>query len=158
MASRNVLTQSVTVTTSQYRAAIARIIRDLQAQHHLTDLDFAERVGCSVGTVRNARNEESDLGGIWLAKIERAFGTGSINPYLALGGSRAEPIDAQGNSDILPFIGRATVAIAEARDPNGPGGVREIFAERVGYLPHLKALQKELNALVCEIEAERAAA
>jgi hypothetical protein len=59
--------------------------------------------------------------------------------------------------DVLPFIAKANLKIAEARDPASPGGTRETLPERAGYLPELRLLQRELGALICQIEGELAA-
>lgn len=158
MGELNVLANSEPVTTKACRRAVAQIIRDLQLTHRLTDCDFAEKIGCSVGTVRNARNEETDLSSIWLTRIEQRFGAGSIDPYLALAGSRSVPIDATAASDPLPAMTAAVHRLAVARSPNSPGGARETHGELLDMLPDLKTLQQAVSALVCRIEKMRAAA
>ena len=82
------MSRNGSITTAEYRKAVGEIIRSLQAQHGLSDLDFAEKIGCCKGTVRGARNEESELGGVYLGRIEAAFGVGSIDPYLKQFGMR----------------------------------------------------------------------
>lgn len=141
------MTNDAPVTTSCYRRAVARIIRDLQSRHGLTDLEFGERVGCSVGTVRNARNEDSDLGAIWLTRIERQFGTGAIDPYLELGGSRAAPIQADEAADALPTTTAAIHKLALARSPESPGGERITHCELLGMEGEIDAALRALTNL-----------
>lgn len=157
MPQRSVMTNSEHLTTSRYRNAVAEIIRTLQLSHDLTDLEFAERIGCSIGTVRNARNEESDLGAIWLAKIEATFGTGSIDPYLRLSGSRSAPIEPDEAADALPTTTAAIHKLALARSPDSPGGETITHCELLGMEGAIDAAIKALTALKCRCEKVRAA-
>lgn len=144
-------------TTREYRSAVAKIIRDIQACQGLTDADFAEEIGCSVGTVRNARNEESDLCTLFLTRIEKHFGAGSIDPVLALGGSRAVPLEADPNADALPSTAAAVHRLAVARSPNSPGGERITHAELLSLEPELDAAIKALTGLKVRCSQVRAA-
>jgi transcriptional regulator with XRE-family HTH domain len=157
MSAHNVLRHDGTVTTKSYRNAVAEIIRTLQLLHDLTDLDLAERIGCSVGTVRNARNEECDLGAVYLSRIEAAFGTGSIDPYLRLAGSRCAPIEADESADALPTTTAAIHKLALARSPASEGGERITHSELLGMEPDIDAAIKALTALKCRAEKARAA-
>lgn len=157
MASASVLANCAPVTTSAYRRAVAEIIRGLQLQHGLTDLDFAERIGCSIGTVRNARNEESDLGAIFLTRIEAAFGTGSIDPYLRLAGSRSAPLQPDEHADALPTTTAAIHKLALARSPGGPGGEVITHSELLEMEAEIDAAIKALTTLKCRAEKVRAA-
>jgi len=152
-----VLANNEPVTTGSYRRAVAEIIRGLQLAHHLTDLDFAEKVGCSIGTVRNARNEESDLGAIWLTRIEATFGTGSIDPWLRLGGSRCAPIESDPNADAMPTTTAAIHKLAVARSPGSPGGEVITHSELLEMEGAIDAAIKALTALKCRAEKARAA-
>lgn len=144
-------------TTKEYREAVAKIIRDVQAAHGLSDVDFAEIVGCSLGTVRNARNEQSDLCTLFLTRIERHFGAGSIDPVLALGGSRAVPIDAGEECDALPSTAAAVHRIAVARSPSSPGGERITHQELLDIEPEIDAAIRALSALKVRCSQVRAA-
>jgi transcriptional regulator with XRE-family HTH domain len=158
MATRaSVLTHSNDLTTARYRNAVAEIIRSLQLTHDLTDLDFAERIGCSIGTVRNARNEESDLGAIWLAKIEKVFGTGSIDPFLRMSGSRSAPTEPDETADALPTTTAAIHKLALARSPDSPGGEAITHCELLDMESAIDAAIKALMALKCRAEKVRAA-
>jgi transcriptional regulator with XRE-family HTH domain len=155
--SRTVLANCAPVTTSEYRNAVAEIIRAQQLLHDLTDLDFAEKIGCSINTIRNARNEESDLGAIYLSRIERVFGTGSIDPYLRLAGSRCAPIEADESADALPTTTAAIHKLALARSPASEGGERITHSELLGMEQDIDAAIKALTALKCRAEKARAA-
>ncbi len=52
--SGNVLLPMPMPTHKALRAAVAKIVRRIQADHYLTDEDFAAMVGVSEGTVANA--------------------------------------------------------------------------------------------------------
>ena len=154
---RNVLTENGLATSKECRRAVARIVRDLQAQHELTDCDFAEAIGCSIGTVRNARNEETDLCNLWLARIEQRFGAGSIDPYLAIVGSRSIAITSDPSLDALPSTTAAIHSIAVARSPGSPGGERITHGELLAMEPELDAAIKALCALKARCDEVRAA-
>lgn len=151
------MNSSAAITTSDYRRAVGEIIRNLQAEHGLSDLAFSERVGCSLGTVRNARNEESDLGAIWLSRIEKAFGAGSIDPYHALAGTRAVPIEADPALDALPSTTAAIHSLAVARSPTSPGGETITHNELLGMEREIDGAIKALCALKARCESVRAA-
>lgn len=157
MSAHNVLTESGLATSKDCRRAVARIVRDLQHRHDLTDCDFAEAIGCSVGTVRNARNAETDLGNLWLTRIEQRFGAGSIDPYLALAGSRSVPITADPSLDALPSTTAAIHSIAVARSPGSPGGERITHCELLAMEPEIDAAIKALCALKARCDDVRAA-
>lgn len=157
MSGANILANNAAVTTSKYRGAVAEIIRGLQLAHGLTDLDFADRIGCSINTVRNARNEDSDLGALFLTRIEAAFGTGSIDPYLRLAGSRSAPIEPDETADALPSTTAAIHHLAVARSPHSPGGEIITHTELLEMEHLIDAAIKALTALKVRAEKARAA-
>ncbi len=81
-----------TPSTPTYRAAVHAIINAVQRQYDLNDTELADRISCSASTVRNAKKEQTNLDGVTLAGIEHRFGPGAVDPFLALGGSRATPL------------------------------------------------------------------
>lgn len=151
------MSSSAPITTSDYRRAVGRIIRDLQAEHRLSDLDFAEKIGSCIGTVRKARNEESDLGAVFLGRIEAQFGVGSIDPYLMLAGARSSPIEADPNADALPSTAAAVHRLAVARSPGSPGGERITHQELLEIEPDIDAAIRALTALKVACGKVRAA-
>lgn len=137
---------------SDYRSAVSIIISDIQRVHGASLHEIADRIDCSLGTVSNAINRKADLNATYLARLGKAYGGAFLNPYFALFGSQASPIEDKAKVDVLPLLSRASLKIAEARDPAGPGGVVEVPQERVGYINDLKALQRETACLIAEIE------
>jgi transcriptional regulator with XRE-family HTH domain len=153
----NVLRVNTVEEQKAYRDAVAEILRRIQAEQRVTLLEIAERVDVSLGTISNAANKKTDLCATYLNRLGRAFGPHFLDPYTALSGGRVVPLDISASRDVLPFIAKANLKIAEARDPASPGGTRETLPERAGYLPELRLLQRELGALICQIEGELAA-
>lgn len=151
----NVLPTMAMPTQKSLRAAVARIIRSIQLEHHLTDDALADEVGISVGTVRNARNEMADLNANTLAKIGARFGAEALDPYAALYGARNVPLDAR-DVDALPSLSGAVHRLAVAQSPSSPGGAAMLHRELLDMLPDLRAAQSAINALICR--AERIAA
>ncbi len=86
-------------STRSYRAAVKAIVSAVQRRHDLNDVELADRLGCSASTVRNAKHEHANLDAVTLASMEHRFGPGTLDPFLALGGSRAAPL-----ADRLPDI------------------------------------------------------
>lgn len=149
--------RDATISAADYKRAVARIIRDLQAQHGLSDLAFAEEIRCSIGTVRNARNEESDLGALYLARIEARFGPGSCDPYHALSGARAVPVEVDASCDPLPSTTAAIHRLAVARSQDSPGGEAITHTELLDMEPVIDAAIRALGALKARCEKVRAA-
>ena len=102
-------------TTEGVRAACANVIRDIQSQHDLTDLQFADAIGVHVNTIAKARNKLATMDNLTLAKIAAVFGRDTLAPWDALGlgtgaTDRPEPIT---------LMGVAIAAIGSARGPKG---------------------------------------
>lgn len=81
-------------TTDCVLGAVANVIRDIQREHDLTDLQFAERIGVHVNTVSRARNKQTKLDMTTIARIGAVFGEQSLRPFTSLwsGGDGAEPV------------------------------------------------------------------
>lgn len=159
----NVLRVNGAEETTAYRNAVAEIIARILAEQSRPDasytlVEIAERIDVSLGTVSNAFNKRADLSPTYLNRLGKAYGAHILDPYVKLAGGRVVPLHPVDRRDVLPFIARAALKVAEARDPESPGGEREVHTERFGYLPALLDLQRELAALICEIEAEKARA
>lgn len=153
----NVLRVNAAEEQADYREAVAEILRRIQSDHKRTLLEIAEAIDVSLGTISNAANKKSDLCATYLNRLGKAFGPHTLDPYTALSGGRVVPIEVSVQRDVLPFVARVNLKIASARDPSSPGGVREIHTEKADYLPDLRQLRKELDALIHQIEAELAA-
>lgn len=158
MHGRNVLRVNGVEETASYRDAIAEILRNIQSEHKVTLLEIADATDISLGTVSNAANKKADLNSIYMHRLGKVYGPCTLDPYHRLHGARAVPLEGANVHDIMPFIQRVGLCIAEARDPASPGGPHESLREQLNYLPQLCALQRELDALICSIQDRKAAA
>ena len=132
--------------TKSLRAAVSAIIRDIQHSHHELDQETADRLGVSVGTVGNARNEKADLGALTIAKIGLLYGPEAVAPYNALYGATAHATHPSA-CDPLPELGRAIAALAAIRNGSPK--------DRLDALPVLKAASAALDAYIASIETLR---
>lgn len=146
----NVLARKPRPTTKSYRAAVKKIVLSLQGQHGLNDPELAERLGCSAGTVKNARTEATNLDGVTLANIEYEFGPSALDPFLELGGSRSVPngsmCDTDGNP-ALALLGALHVII-ETQHGESDGGVETTPKEAAKIVGKLRAARRSLDALI----------
>ena len=147
-------------TQKSYRDAVAAIIVSIQAEHDLTDQELADRLSCSVGTIRNARNKLADLNGVTLANIEREFGPSALDPFLALGGSRAVPLAPDADIVMSAPLELAEVLhkLIEAQSPLSEGGVDITDGELERILPEMRDARTALDALIGRAERRSAAA
>lgn len=138
--------------------AIATIIEDIQKAHAvdgkpMSDIALAESIDVSKGTIANAKYGRNGLGSLYLSRLGKRYGASFLDPYFALFGAQAAPIEPKPGVDVLPIVNRLALKIAEARDPSGPGGATEVPQERRAYLSDAKAVQREVGCLISEIEA-----
>jgi hypothetical protein len=150
MTNRNVLPVAPLVKQKDYRTAIASIIRSVQLEHHQTDIEMAEVIGCSARTIANARNEENDLSPLSIARIGQRYGPATIDPYMALLGGRAVAT-APDDSDVLPALTVVICDIARARSRTSPGGRAETPSELLGMLPDVDEALDRLSAFKAHI-------
>lgn len=64
-----------------YRAAVAKIIRDLKAKHNLSNTELGEEIGCSGETIGNAENEHNNLNPVTLGNIRWRYGPAAVKPW-----------------------------------------------------------------------------
>jgi len=152
---KNVLLPMCLPTQKSLRAAIASIIREIQAQTRETDQDTADKLGCSVGTIRNARNETADLNAATIARIGAIYGGEHLDPYSALYGARNVPLTVH-EVDALPSLSASVHRLAVAQSPSSDGGPRVTHRELLVMLPDLREAVAALNNLI--VRAERIAA
>lgn len=142
MAGANVLLPFGLPDTKSLRRAAANIVRDIQREHEETDQETADRLGVSVGTIRNIRNEASDIGSLTIARIGAVYGEESVAPYEALyafhGRAQGEP---------MAELADAISALSKARGPKA----------KLDALPTLKAAAEALSAYITIVERERLA-
>lgn len=139
---------------SRYRDAVAEILIDIQKHEGQTLLEIANAIDVSLGTISNAANKKTDLSPVFLTRLAQVYGWHVLQPFASLCGAILQPMEASDTADILPFIHRAGLKIAEARDPKSPGGIREVHTERFGYLPTLRDLHRQSSILIAQIEEE----
>ena len=132
-----------------YRDAVAAIVNRVQRAHGLSDSQLAKRVGCSAGTVKNARTGTTNLDAVTLANIERAFGPGAIDPFLALAGVRALPLAVK-KEDAHPTLAivEALHRLIETQAPGSDGGARMTSRELISILKELRDARSALDALI----------
>lgn len=150
----NVLLPMRLPTQRELRSAVSAIVRDIQRDHRETDQDTADRLGISIGTVRNARNETADLSALTIAKIGAIYGPDTVNPYNALYGATASAVSAE-SDDPLCHLAKAVSTICDMRCPSGPGGTVELPKEKLDALPTLRAARASLDAYIAGIEKLR---
>lgn len=148
---------------ADYMEAVAEVLRRIQAEHvghdrkPITLHEIAEAVDITLTTISLAANKRTVLNTLYLNRLGKRFGPHTLDPVANLSGGRMIPLEVSVQRDVLPFVARVGLKIAVARSPEGPGGVREIHTEKAGYLPDLRALRKELDCLIHQIETEIAA-
>lgn len=152
----NVLRVNSVEEETAYRCAVNEVINRIIAEHGATLIDIAEAVDVSVKTISNAFNKKHSLAQVYVARLGKRYGVHVLDPVAALSGGRMVPLYAADEADILPFVARVGLKIAEARDPKSEAGQRETHREQGGYLPDLFALRRELDLLIHRI-AERVA-
>src|SRR3546814_11019358 len=91
---RNSLRPMSLPTRNDLRSALAQIVRSVQAEHGLTDEALADLLGVSDGTIRNVRNERTDLNQETIAKLGARFGPECLDPWSACFGGRNVPKEA----------------------------------------------------------------
>ncbi|WP_334185657.1 XRE family transcriptional regulator [Novosphingobium sp.] len=148
--------RSAALSSEDYRQAVATIIRNLQKHEDLSDSQMAERLGCSVGTIRNAKGRATSLDPLILARIERTFGPGAIDPFLALGQVRAVPLpSARMPMDPVLAIVEALHSIVEVQAVDSEGGARITGKELRRIIEELRHGRTALDALIARAEAIR---
>lgn len=137
------------IDNGTYRDAVATIVTRLQRAHSLSDGQLAKRVGCSAGTIKNARTRATNLDAATLANIERAFGPGAIDPFLALGGVRALPLAVEKleHNPTLAIV-EALHRLIETQTPESDGGSKITSRELLSILKELRDARSAFDALI----------
>lgn len=146
----NVLPRRSRPTTKSYRSAVKAIITGIQGHHGLNDPELAERLGCSAGTIKNARNEAGNLDGVTLMNVEYEFGPSALDPVLALGGSRSVPLNVAADDTVSATIELSEVLhlLIAAQSPASEGGVAVTPTELTRILPQLRDARQALDVLI----------
>jgi transcriptional regulator with XRE-family HTH domain len=157
VADKNVLRVNPVEEQTAYRNAVARVLTSIQAEHDVTLLDIAERIGVSLGTISNAANKKNDLCRTFINRLGQAFGGSALDPIHRLYGVRAAPLEADESADALPSTTAAIHKLALARSPTGPGGDRITHGELLDMEAEIDAAIRALTALKCRCDEVRAA-
>lgn len=128
-------------TTDGVRSACANVIRDIQREHDLTDLQMAETIGVHANTISRARNKLVTIDNLTLARIAAVFGHDALGPWHALGLGMA-PTDI---AEPIQPMAMATAAIATARGTKG----------EFDALPVAKEAHEVLGAWIAAVERKR---
>ena len=83
------------ISNDDYRRAVSKIIAEIQVEHDLDDEQLGEKLGCSEGTIANARNKRGNLDPVTMLNLGALFGGQSrLQPILALvNGSPPDELD-----------------------------------------------------------------
>lgn len=151
----NVLRVNGVEETSALRAAVARILLNIQQDYGITLHEIADAIDVSLGTISNAANKKSDLSSHYRDRIGKVFGVEILNPVAALIGARMVPNDAR-DSDAMPPLAASIHRLALARSPDSEGGEAVTHRELLAMLPDLRSAQSAIGSLIAR--AERMAA
>ncbi len=148
-------TRSGAPTSDEYRKAVSAIIRQIQKSEALNDRQLAERLGCSPGTIRNAKSEATSLDPMMLLGIERSFGPGAIDRCLGLAQVRAVALPERmiGVDPILALV-EALHGLVEAQAVDSEGGKRITRHELGKILPELRQGRAALDALIARADVK----
>ncbi len=149
---RNGLLPMALPSRKELRSALAQIVRSVQAEHGLTDEALADLLGVSDGTIRNVRNERTDLNQETIAKIGARFGVEALDPWSACFGGRNVPREASEARVSLSAITGGLHKLSLATDPDSEGGEAVTHRELADMVPDLKAMQRLANTLLTRAE------
>ena len=147
-----VLRRAPRPTDSSYRDAVKKIIANVD--RGLTDQDLADRLGCSAGTISNARNMKGKLCAVTLANIGAEIGPEALEPFAALFDCIVIPRQSQAANDFATIAQLSHVAgewVDRLRDGNRCPKDTAALADK------LKPLLTALTAVVNEAEQAEAA-
>src|SRR5690606_13990892 len=154
---QNVLLPMRLPTQKCLRAAVADIVRDIQRDHGETDQCTADRLGISIGTVRNARNEQADLNALTIARIGAIYGPSYVDPYNALYGATATLREPKHEDPLAP-LARAVATTCDMRREDSAGGRTETPKQLLDALAEWKAAGASIDSYLASIERLRAVA
>jgi hypothetical protein len=159
MASHSVLRFNGAEETAEYRAAVAKIILDIQ---HGTDakthVAIAEAIDVSLGTIQNAANMKSDLSATYLRRLGRVFGGYFLNPYIALVGGHFSPNEAVVDPAVLEAAAALIAWYGRAVHPDGPGGASIVYCELLEGEQPAELMRRHACAIIEAARSVRLAA
>ena len=142
MNARNVFARNRPPTENTLRDAFADGLSRVQGK--MTDLDAADALGWSIGTVRNVRNRTHSISAKVISDALHHAGPAFIAPMLAMHGLRPVPTDATCDTDAGTHcaLAKLAVKIAEALDDG-----HTTAAEARGMLGELDEFQAHMDRL-----------
>jgi hypothetical protein len=153
MTASNVLLPISLPTRNDLRAALAQIVRSVQAEHRLTDEALADALGVSIGTIANVRNERTDLNQETIARLGARFGPEVLDPWSACYGGRNVRRDCADARVSVATVTGAVHKLALATDPDSKAGAAVSHCELADMLGDLKAAQRTINSLIARAQA-----
>lgn len=82
------------IKSDDYRRIVSQIILEIEAEKDWNDERLAEEVGCSAGTIKNARLKKGNLDAVTMLNLGvKCGGSWRLKPVLAL---------VNGNPDVAP--------------------------------------------------------
>ena len=101
------------VSSDDYRKAVSQIVAEIQGETGMDDEQLAERIGCSEGTVANARNKRGNLDPVTMLNLGALFGGATrLRRILAL--INGGPSEEMTKADRLRRIRADLAALEEA--------------------------------------------
>lgn len=157
MSGTNVLRVNAAEERTDYRRAVAAVIKSIITEHNRNLVQIAESIDVSLGTISNALNEKTDLCPTYLNRLGKVYGCEMLNPFAMLCGGQMVRREADENADALPSTTAAIHKLAVARSPGSDGGERITHRELLGMEGEIDAALRALTALKMRCERARAA-
>ncbi len=156
---RNGLGKSALITERLWQAFASAAVGRVQLAGGMTDQELADNIGCSAGTVGNARNMKGELQGRTFANLMRVdpFAMEAVLNHF---GRRSVPIEAKCDTDELVSTTAAVASIARVKSPTSPGKGDITDGECLSIESDIDAALEALSALkqrAVQIRAARAA-
>ena len=101
------------VSNDDYRKAVSQIVNEIQGETGLDDEQLGERLGCSEGTVANARNKRGNLDPVTMLNLGALFG-GAVRLTRILALVNGTPPEEMSRADRIRRIRADLAAIEKA--------------------------------------------
>lgn len=153
-----VLPKNRRLTQSLAKTLISQAVTGTQHRLAYTDQDMADILGCSAGTVQNARNQSGQM------QVHTLFELLSVNEmaldgFLNFYNRRSVPIAAKCDTDAMMTTTGAVHSLAVVQSPQSEGGAQVTDRECLQIEPEIDAAIEALSALKqrCHTIRERVA-
>ena len=141
-----VLPKNRRLTQSLAKTLISQAVTGTQHRLAYTDQDMADILGCSAGTVQNARNQSGQM------QVHTLFELLSVNEmaldgFLNFYNRRSVPITAKCDTDAMLSTTGAVHSLALVQSPNSEGGVKITDNECLQIEDEVKAAIEALEQI-----------